>query len=222
MKDSKYIDHTLLKATATKEEIEKLCDEAILHDFKSVCVNPVYVQECSEKLKDSDVLVCTVVGFPLGQNTTKVKVLETKDALANGAQEIDMVINVAKVKDNDYKYVKQEIKKIKKVCSDVILKVIIETCYLTKEEIKKVTQIAIQAGCDFVKTSTGFGTGGANEQDVKLMKSVCKDKAQVKASGGVKTKEDFEKMKEAGATRIGTSSGVNLVGGKNESTNAAY
>ncbi len=223
MKDSKYIDHTLLKATATQVEIENLCNEAIANDFKSVCVNPTWVEFCKEKLEGTDVLVCTVIGFPLGANTTKTKVFETKDAIKNGAQEIDMVINVGFLKDGNVKAVASEVKKVKKACGEAVLKVIIETCYLDKTEIKKVSAACKRAGANFVKTSTGFGTGGATVTDVALMVKAVKGEIEVKASGGVRTKEDFENMKEAGATRIGTSNGVSLVGGqKDDNSNATY
>lgn len=211
MKKSKYIDHTILKATATKEDIKKLCNEAILHDFMSVCVNPANVSYAHELLKNSDVLVCTVIGFPLGANTTKVKVFETKDAISNGAQEIDMVINVAKAKEHDYEFIKEEIKEVKEACGSTLLKVIIETCYLTKDEIKNCSLMVKEANADYVKTSTGFGTGGALVEDVKIMRDAVGPNIGVKASGGVRTAEDFEKMIEAGATRIGTSNGCNLV-----------
>ncbi len=217
----KHIDHTLLKAVATTEDILNLCNEAKEHNFKSVCVNPSWIETCKEALQGTEVLVCTVVGFPLGSNSTKVKVYETKEAIKSGADEIDMVVNVGKVKEADYKYVKAEIRKIKKACGDKTLKVIIETCYLTPAEIKKVSAQAKMAGADFVKTSTGFGTGGATVADVKTMVKAVKGEIEVKASGGVRTLEDYNAMVEAGATRIGTSNGVSLVGGNNDS-NAAY
>ena len=210
---NKYIDHTYLKAFGGRDVIEKLCKEAREHNFKSVCVNPCNVKFAKELLKGSDVLVCTVIGFPLGQNTTEVKVFETKDAIKNGAKECDMVINVAKLKDKDYDYVENEIKALKEVCGDLTLKVIIETCYLTKDEIKIASELSVKAGADFVKTSTGFGTGGATVEDVALMAATVGNKAYVKASGGVKTYEDAMKMIEAGASRIGTSNGIDIVKG---------
>ena len=210
MKLSKYIDHTLLKAYAKKQDIYYLCMDAIEYDFKSVCVNPAYVSYAKELLKDSNVLVCTVIGFPLGANTTKTKVFEAVDAICEGADEIDMVINISKVKDGDYDYIYNEIKEVKEAIIDHTLKVIIETCYLTKEEIKEVSLIVKKAGANFVKTSTGFGTGGATVEDIKLIKETVGD-FDIKASGGIKTKEDFDKMIEAGATRIGTSNGKNLI-----------
>ena len=207
---NKYIDHTLLKAFATKEDILNLCNEAKEYNFKSVCVNPDFVSYAKELLKGSDVLVCTVIGFPLGANTTKVKVFEAYDAISNGADEIDMVINISKAKEHDYNYIYEEIKAVKDHINNHTLKVIIETCYLTEEEIKEVSLIVKKANANFVKTSTGFGTGGAKESDIKLIKSVVGD-FDIKASGGIKTKEDFLKMIDAGATRIGTSNGKNLV-----------
>ena len=214
MKLNKYIDHTYLKAMGGKEVIEKLCAEAREYDFKSVCVNPCNVALAKKLLEGSDVLVCTVIGFPLGQNTTATKLFETKEAIENGAREIDMVINVAKLKDQDYDYVKNEIKVLKDACGSLTLKVIIETCYLTKDEIRKVSELALEAGADFVKTSTGFGTGGALVEDVAIMKSVVGNKAYVKASGGVKTHADAMKMIEAGADRIGTSNGIDIMKGE--------
>ncbi len=213
MKLNKMIDHTYLKAFGTKREIDKLIDEAIEYDFKSVCVNPFWVEHSYNLLKDTDVLVCTVIGFPLGANTINTKVFETKDAVNNGADEIDMVLNIGKVKEGDFEYIYQEVKAVREACSNKTLKVILETCYLTKEEIRLASVAAINANADFVKTSTGFGTGGATVEDVKIMKSVAKDK-EVKASGGVRSKADLEKMIEAGATRIGTSSGISLIKGE--------
>ena len=213
MKINKLIDHTYLKAFGTEVEINKLLEEAKEYDFKSVCVNPAWVSKSAQALKGTDVLVCTVIGFPLGANTTAVKVFEAKDAIANGANEIDMVLNVGNVKMQNFDFIYNEVKAVKEACGDLTLKVILETCYLTKEEIKLASEACINAGADFVKTSTGFGTGGALVEDVKIMKEVAKEK-QVKASGGVRSAEDVQKMVEAGATRIGTSSGVKLVQGE--------
>ncbi len=210
---NKYIDHTYLKAFGGDSVIDKLIEEAKEYNFKSVCVNPYNVKKAKDALKNTDVLVCTVIGFPLGQNTTEVKVYETLDAIKNGADEIDMVINVAALKDKKYDYVENEIKEIKQACFNRTLKVIIETCYLDKDEIKKASELSLKAGADFVKTSTGFGTGGATKEDVALMKSVVGNNAEVKASGGVSTLEDALKMIDAGATRIGTSKGVEIVKG---------
>lgn len=211
MKLSKYIDHTLLKADATKKQIEKLCQEAIEYDFMAVCVNPSYITYCKELLKNSDVKVCTVIGFPLGQNTTASKVFEAKDAIIAGADEIDMVLNVAKLKDKDNEYVQKEIAAIKEVCQDKVLKVIIETCLLTEEEKIRACELILNAGADFVKTSTGFSLHGATFEDVALLKTCVSDKAKVKAAGGVKSQQDFLRMLELGADRIGTSSGVKLI-----------
>ncbi|MBO8428139.1 MAG: deoxyribose-phosphate aldolase [Firmicutes bacterium] len=211
MNYNKYIDDTLLKQDATSSQIIVLCKEAKEYSFKSVCVNPDFVSLAKNELKDSDVLVCTVIGFPLGANTTATKVFETKDALNNGADEIDMVINVSKVKDNDDKYVKEEISKIKEVCGNHTLKVILETCLLTKEEIKRACLLAKEAGADFVKTSTGFSTYGAKVEDVKLMRETVGNEMGVKASGGIRTHQDMLDMINAGATRIGTSSGAKLM-----------
>lgn len=207
------IDHTYLKAFGTQKDIDVLLSEAKEYDFKSVCVNPTWVTHAAKELKESDVLVCTVIGFPLGANTTETKVFETKDALEKGADEIDMVLNVGKVKEHDFDYVQQEIKAVKDACKSNTLKVILETCYLTNDEIQKASEAAINAGADFVKTSTGFGTDGATIEAVKIMKAVAKEK-EVKASGGVRSAEDVQKMVEAGATRIGTSSGVKLMQGQ--------
>lgn len=207
---NKYIDHTLLKAFATKEDILSLCNEAKEYNFKSVCVNPDFVSYAKSLLKNSDVLVCTVIGFPLGANTTKVKVYEAVDAITNGADEVDMVINISKAKEHDYNYIYEEIKAVKEHIGNHTLKVIIETCYLTEDEIKEVSLMVKKANANFVKTSTGFGTGGAKVEDIKLIKSAVGD-FDIKASGGIKTKEDFLKMIDAGATRIGTSNGKNLV-----------
>ncbi len=210
MKLSKYIDHTLLKAYAKEQDIYYLCQEAKEYDFKSVCVNPDFVSYAKKQLENTDVLVCTVIGFPLGANTTKVKVFEAVDAINNGADEIDMVINISKAKDQDFDYIYNEIKAVKEAIKDHTLKVIIETCYLTEDEIKNVSLMVKKANANFVKTSTGFGTGGATVENVKLIKEVVGD-FDIKASGGIKTKEDFNKMIEAGATRIGTSNGKNLI-----------
>ena len=219
MKINKLIDHTYLKPFGTKADIDTLLEEAITHDFKSVCINPTWVKYAAESLKKSDVLVCTVIGFPLGASTTQTKVYETKDALKNGANEIDMVLNIGWVKDGEYDLVEKEIKAVKEECQSHTLKVILETCFLEKDEIEKSAKAAINAGADFVKTSTGFGTGGATVEDVKLMKDVAGKEKEVKASGGVRSLEDLEAMVEAGATRIGASSGVSIMQGKTSKEN---
>ena len=208
---NKYIDHTILKATASSSDVQKLCEEAIEHEFYSVCVNGCYVADAKHLLQGTDVKIAAVVGFPLGAMTTAAKVFEAKEAVENGASEIDMVINVAKLKDGEFEYVENEIRQIKKAIGDNVLKVIIETCYLTDEEKVKACELSLVAKADFVKTSTGFGTGGATYEDVKLMKSVVGDNAKVKASGGVKDKETAQKYVELGAERLGTSSGIDIV-----------
>lgn len=213
MEINKYIDHTLLKPDAKIEDIDKLCLEAIEYDFASVCVNPCFVRYCFEKLKDSDVKVCTVIGFPLGATSTEAKVFETKQAVKDGADEIDMVINVSHLKANDDEYELNEIKKIRKACKGKILKVIIETCLLTDEEKIKICKIAKKAKADFVKTSTGFSTGGATVHDVKLMKKAVGKNVKVKASGGIRDYETFMDMIKAGAERVGASSGVKIMDG---------
>lgn len=214
MIDSKLIDHTLLKAFATEKDIEKLCQEAIQYNFKSVCVNPANVSLANELLKNSDVLVCTVIGFPLGANTMETKWMETQDAVNNGADEIDMVINIGKAKEHDYEYIMNEIAGVVAMAQGRTVKVIIETCYLTDDEKQEVCKAATKAKANFVKTSTGFGTGGATAEDVKLMKENISEDMFVKASGAVRTKEDVEKMVAAGASRIGASSGVQIMQGQ--------
>ena len=208
---NKYIDHTILKATASSSDVQKLCEEAIEHKFYSVCVNGCYVADAKHLLQGTDVKVAAVVGFPLGAMTTAAKVFEAKEAVENGASEIDMVINVAKLKDGEFDYVENEIRLIKEAIGDNVLKVIIETCYLTDEEKVKACELSLVAKADFVKTSTGFGTGGATYEDVKLMKSVVGDNAKVKASGGVRDKEIAQKYVDLGAERLGTSSGIEIV-----------
>lgn len=214
MKDAKFIDHTLLKAFATREEIMNLCAEANKYDFKSVCVNPYWVSFAHELLKGTDVLTCTVIGFPLGANTKEVKAFETTDAIANGADEVDMVINIGEAKAHNWDYVYEDIKAVVDAAKGVTTKVIIETCYLTDEEKVMACKCAKKAGATFVKTSTGFGTGGATVADVKLMRETVGPDMGVKASGGVHNKAEFDEMIAAGATRIGASSGVKIVEGK--------
>lgn len=208
---NKYIDHTILKATATESDIVKLCNEAKAYNFKSVCVNPANVAYAKRLLSGSDVLVCTVIGFPLGANTINIKMLETVDAINNGADEIDMVINVAKAKDDDFAYIENEIKAVVSAAGGRCVKVILETCYLTNEEIVKACNAAKIAKATFVKTSTGFGTAGATAEHVALMKQTVGDELQVKASGGIRTLDDVERMIAAGATRIGASAGVQIM-----------
>lgn len=208
---NKYIDHTLLKADASIASIKKICDEAKAYDFASVCVNPGFVKFCAEELKDTDVKVCTVIGFPLGATSTESKVFETKQAVKDGATEIDMVINISKLKDGEDDYVLEEIRKIRKACKGNTLKVIIETCLLTDEEKVRVCKLAKKAKATFVKTSTGFSTGGATVADVKLMRKTVGKVMGVKASGGVRTADDFLAMIEAGATRVGASAGIAIM-----------
>lgn len=183
---NKYIDHTNLSPSATSKDIDKLIQEAIKYDFKSVCIAPSYVKYAKEALKNSDVLVCTVIGFPLGYNATSVKVYETKIAVEHGADEIDMVINVGRFKDGQYEYVLNEIKAIKEACNGKTLKVIVETALLTKAELIKITELVMQSGADFIKTSTGFSYRGASFEDIQTMKETCGDKLLIKASGGIK------------------------------------
>ena len=212
MNINKLIDHTALKPNTNKESILKLIAEAKTYDFASVCVNPCWVALAHQELKNTDVKVCTVIGFPLCANTTEVKVFETKDAIEKGAQEIDMVINIAMLKDKEYDYVENEIHQIVEAAKDkAIVKVIIETCLLTDEEKIKACELSQKAGADFVKTSTGFSTGGATVHDIALMRKTVGAEMGVKASGGVHTHEEALAMVEAGATRIGASAGVKLL-----------
>ena len=212
MNYNKLIDHTLLKQDAMPEQIVKLCDEAKHFDFMSVCVNPAYVPLAAECLKGSDVKVCTVIGFPLGMNLTKTKVEEAVLAVKEGAQDVDRVINVGMLKAGHDDYVKEEIYEIKQaVGRNIVLKVIIESCLLNNDEIVRACLAAKAAGADFVKTSTGFSTGGATVEAVKLMRETVGPEMGVKASGGVRTHEDLIAMVEAGANRIGTSSGAKII-----------
>lgn len=214
MELNKYIDHTNLKQDMSEQDLIKLVNEAKEYDFFSICINPCWVKQASELLAGSNTKVCSVIGFPLGANTTNIKVLEAKEAIANGASEIDMVINVSKLKDKDYEYVYNEIKQIKEAIGNNVLKVIIEACLLTNEEKTIACQIIMKAGANFVKTSTGMSTGGATIEDVKLFKEVVGDTTLIKAAGGVRTYEDAISMIEAGANRIGTSGGVKIVNGE--------
>ena len=211
---NKYVEHTLLKQDAAKKDLIKIFEEAKEHKFLGVCINPCYVRFAKENLKNSDVKIVTVIGFPLGANTTDVKVFETQKAIEDGADEIDMVINVTKLKDDNKDFIVNEISAIKKACNGHNLKVIIETDLLTKEEIVKACKYSIEGGADFVKTSTGFVKGGvgAKAEDVKLMYETVKDAGlRVKASGGIRDKEAAILMIEAGAARLGTSSGIKIV-----------
>ena len=211
MKLNKYIDHTLLKADATQDKIETLCKEAKEYDFASVCVNTYWVPFCAKQLEGSDVKVCTVEGFPLGAMSSNAKAFETKDAIEHGASEIDMVLNIGEMKAGHYDVVRDDVKAVVEAAKGHCVKVILETCLLTKEEIVKACELCIEAGATFVKTSTGFSTRGATVEDVKLMKETVKDKCLVKAAGGVRCRADLDNMIEAGADRIGTSAGVALM-----------
>lgn len=208
---AKTIDHTLLKPDADDEAIDRLCREAVEYGFRSCCVNSANVARVHDRLQGSGVLTCSVVGFPLGAMSTPAKVFETRQAIQDGADEIDMVINIGKVKSGDMAYVEEEIRTLKKACGDKTLKVIIETCLLTDPEKVEVCRAALRAGADFVKTSTGFSTGGARTEDVRLMKETVGDQAKVKASGGIHTREEALAMIEAGADRIGASAGIAIV-----------
>ncbi|OBR97134.1 deoxyribose-phosphate aldolase 2 [Clostridium ragsdalei P11] len=212
MNIAKMIDHTLLKPETTKSQIIKLTEEAKKYNFASVCVNPTWVKLASEKLHDSEVKVCTVIGFPLGANTTETKVFEAKDAIKNGAQEVDMVINIGELKDKNDVYIENDIKSVVEAAKGkTLVKVIIETCLLTHEEKVRACKIAKKAGADFVKTSTGFSNYGAKVEDVKLMRKTVGKDMGVKASGGIHTKQEALDMIEAGATRIGASAGIAIV-----------
>ncbi|UQF24143.1 deoxyribose-phosphate aldolase [Vagococcus lutrae] len=220
MNVAKLIDHTALKANTTKEDILKLIEEAKEYGFFSVCINPHWVSLAAKELAESDVKVCTVIGFPLGANSSAVKAAETKQAIEDGANEVDMVINVGALKSGDEQTVLEDIKAVVDAAAGkTLVKVIIETALLTDEEKVKACQLAVEAGADFVKTSTGFSTAGAKPEDVKLMKETVGDKAEVKASGGIHSKADVDAMVEAGATRIGASAGIAIVtGAAKEST----
>ncbi|ULJ70239.1 deoxyribose-phosphate aldolase [Wielerella bovis] len=221
MNDSKLIDHTLLAAKATQPQIEQLCREAVEHDFYSICVNPTWVEFAAQRLADSGVKVCTVIGFPLGANTPTMKALETADAVRNGAHEVDMVLNIGWAKNGEWDKVQQDmIGVVQAAGKDTIVKVILETCLLTDDEIRQACACAIAAKVDFVKTSTGFSTSGATVEAVKLMRECVGDKLGVKASGGIRTAQDMADMVAAGATRIGASAGAvlldNMDNAKNE------
>lgn len=205
-----HIDHTLLKAFSTWDQIKALCDDAVEYKTASVCIPPSFVKRVKETYGDA-LNVCTVIGFPLGYNTIAVKAFEVREAIAEGASEVDMVINIGALKDKDYDYVQNEIAELKKAAGDKILKVIVETCYLTEEEKIKVCELVTNAGADYIKTSTGFGTGGATIEDINLFKEHIGPAVKMKASGGVKTVEDLEMFLGAGCERIGTSSAIGLL-----------
>ena len=212
-KYARMIDHTNLHADATDADMKKLCDEARENHFRMVAINPAQVKRCKEFLKDTDVHVGAAIAFPLGQETLATKVYSVKDAIGNGADEIDYVINITELREGNYSYIEEEMRRIAEICreSNVISKVIFENCYLTKEEIKIVAQIAKKVKPDFIKTSTGFGPSGAKVEDVALMKSVVGDDVLVKAAGGIRTYEQFMEMVNAGASRIGTSNSLKIV-----------
>lgn len=213
MKLNKYIDHTLLKADATQESIKELCRQAKEYDFMSVCINSSNIELAKEELKGTDVKICTVIGFPLGATTTESKVFETTDAIEKGADEVDMVLNIGALKSKNFDIVLRDISEVAKAAHNKgkILKVILETCLLEKDEIIKACQLSKEAGADFVKTSTGFSTGGAKEEDVALMRKTVGDLMGVKASGGIRTLEKARIMIENGATRLGVSAGVQIM-----------
>ena len=214
MNYNKMIDHTVLKADTPLETVKRICDEAMEYGFASVCINPCHVAYCADYLKDSDVNVCTVIGFPQGATPTEVKVFETKNAIENGATEVDMVIPVGVLKDKDYIAVENDIRAVVEAAkSKALTKVIIETCLLTDEEKIMACKLSKSAGADFVKTSTGFSTAGATVKDIRLMRETVGEQMGVKASGGVRSREDADAMIKAGATRIGTSNGVKIVEG---------
>ncbi|WP_303317891.1 deoxyribose-phosphate aldolase [Flavivirga abyssicola] len=216
---NKYIDHTLLKATATVKDIIKLCEEAIQHQFFSVCVNSCYVSLAKEELLNSNVKICSVVGFPLGAMSTKAKVTEATLALKDGADEIDMVINIGLLKSKNFDGVLKDIVAVKKCMPNHTLKVILETCYLQELEIIKASELAIKAGADFIKTSTGFGPSGATLNDVKLMKNACVNYTKVKASGGIKDYKTAIEYINLGVDRLGTSSGISILKGTSSNSN---
>ena len=211
MKSSKYIDHTQLKPDATKEKIVALCEEARLYDFASVCINPCWIPLAKELLTGTDVKVCTVIGFPLGANSSSVKATEASIAVMNGAEEVDMVINVGWVKERRYEDLVYEIALIKDACEGKLLKVILETCLLTDEEIAYASKASMDAGADFVKTSTGFSKGGATVEAVRIMRETVGDKLGVKASGGIHTLAEAKALIEAGASRLGCSASVKIM-----------
>ena len=214
-----YVDHTQLKAFATWEDIKKLCDEAVEYKTASVCVPPCYIKRIADTYGDK-INICTVVGFPLGYSTTEAKVQEVKTAIEDGVSEIDMVVNISDVKNGDYEKVEEEIKALREACGDKILKVIIETCYLTEAEKVAMCKAVTNAKADFIKTSTGFGTGGATLEDVILMKNNIGPDVKIKAAGGIRTKEDMIAFVEAGCSRLGTSSAVDILVGAG--SNGAY
>lgn len=217
---NRMIDHTFLKADATKKEIDQLIKDAIKYEFKTICVNSSWVAYAKEMLKGTNVGITSVIGFPLGAALSNVKAFEASEAIKAGADEIDMVINIGQMKQGNYEFVLNDIKEVKKACGNNILKVIVETALLTVEELKKVTEIVMESGAEFIKTSTGFSTRGASLEDVKIMKSICGDSLLIKAAGGISNKDDMIAMIEAGANRFGTSRSIAIIEGK--SSNDGY
>lgn len=216
---AKMIDHTVLKAFSTREDVIKVCNEAKEYGFFSVCINPAYIELAKKELEGSNVKVCTVIGFPLGANTSEVKAFETKDAISKGAHEVDMVINIGALKDKNYDLVYNDIKAVVDASNkEALVKVIIETCYLTDEEKKIACELSVKAGADYVKTSTGFGTGGSTPEDIKLMRNVVGPNIGVKASGGVRTTDDAIKVINEGASRIGASASISIATGEKTDT----
>lgn len=216
MEINKYIDHTLLKPTALESDIIKICDEAKQYKFASVCVNPCNVKLVAKELKGSDVKVCSVISFPFGTSSTEIKVAEAKQAISDGAEEIDMVINVGKLLQGDLQFTENEVTLITKTCHEknVLLKVIVETCYLEEKNIADICSIIEKAGADYIKTSTGYGSRGASVEDIKLFKKYLKKDTKIKASGGVRTRADADTYISLGCSRIGASSGIAIVNGK--------
>lgn len=215
----KKVDHTLLKADATKADILRICNEAMENNTASICINPCYIEYAVSVLGDK-IPVCTVIGFPLGAMTTAAKVFEAQDAISKGAKEVDMVINIGKAKDGDFEYIEEEIRQIKTAVGDNVLKVIIETCLLTDEEKIALCKAVTNAGADYIKTSTGFSTGGATFHDVELFAKYTEGKCKIKAAGGIRTREDMEKFISLGADRLGTSSAIKIL--NSEKTENSY
>lgn len=215
----KKVDHTLLKADATQADILRICNEALEYNTASICINPCHIEYAVGVLGDK-IPVCTVIGFPLGAMTTAAKVFEAKDAISKGAKEVDMVINIGRAKDGDFAYIEDEIRQIKATVGDKVLKVIIETCLLTDEEKIALCKAVTNAGADYIKTSTGFSTGGATFHDVELFAKYTEGKCKIKAAGGIRTREDMEKFISLGADRLGTSSAIKIL--NNEKTGAMY
>lgn len=221
MKLNKYIDHTLLKPESTTAQILDLCEQAKKYDFASVCVNPTHIKLCSKVLSNCDVKVCTVIGFPLGANTSEVKAFETLNAIENGADEIDMVLNIGALIEGNYELVKSDIQAVKNAAKQTLVKVIFETCLLTDKQIVEACKICMEVGVEYVKTSTGFNKHGATFETVKLMADTVKGVCKVKAAGGVRSYEDAIKMiNECGASRLGTSSGVAIIEGSKVDSNS--